>query len=88
MGLRIRTGVGDDPTMASWLEESLGLLARGLLADWVYISGSCREGSAPSGPNDMGSGGDLTSAPSFPFLIYSPAPACRLGYGASWDWEG
>ena len=57
------------------------------IAEWVYIRGSCREGSDPSGPNDMGSELDLAGDPSFPFLTYSPAPACRLASGASLGWE-
>ena len=54
--------MGDDPTIACY---------RGLGLHWWFMSG----GFNPSGPNDMGSGGNLASAPSFPFLLYGPAPA-------------
>ena len=75
-------------TVAPWLDELLWLIARGLLPWTGSTFVSCLEGSDPNGPSDMGSGGNLTSVPSFPFLIYSPVPACRLASGASLGWEG
>ena len=88
VGLRIKLGVSDDHTMASWLEESLVLLARGLLlrpgSTFVVHVG---RGLTLAVLMTWGGGGDFTSAPSFPFLIYSPAPACRLASGASLGWE-
>ena len=88
VGLRVLLGVGYDPTMAPWLDKLLWLLAHGLLPRTGPTLVSCLEGSDPNGPSDMGSGGNLTTVPSFSFLIYSPVQSCRLASGVSLGWEG